>query len=169
MRYETKTIDVSGSGVMNIEIHPFRIEAYDRVLALWQQCEGIGLSEADSRANIEAYLNRNPGMSFVAATGGEVIGAVLCGHDGRRGYIHHLAVHPQSRRRSLGRRLVDQCLGALQLAGIQKCHAFIFTKNQEGMAFWNTVGWTPRNDISLVSKSIEPSGAADTRQQLNLH
>jgi putative acetyltransferase len=139
---------------MNIEIHPFMMDAYDRVLALWQQCEGVGLSEADSRASIQVYLDRNPGMSFIATDRGEVVGAVLCGHDGRRGYIHHLAVHPQARRRSVGRRLVDECLGALQRAGIQKCHIFVFNQNQDGIAFWKSVGWTLRGDISLISKSI---------------
>jgi len=128
---------------------------YDRVLALWQQCEGVGLSEADSRETIQAYLVRNPGMSFIATDDGLVVGAVLCGHDGRRGYIHHLAVHPRSRRHSLGRRLVEQCLRALQDAGIQKCHIFIFNQNEGGIAFWKSVGWTPRNDISVISKSIE--------------
>ena len=142
---------------MRIEIQPFTINVYDRVFALWQQCEGIGLSEADSPASIQAYLNRNPGMSFIATAGGTVIGAVLCGHDGRRGYLHHLAVHPQARRRSVGRQLVDRCLGALQRAGIQKCHIFVFNQNQGGMAFWKSVGWTPRSDISLASKGIGAS------------
>jgi putative acetyltransferase len=146
---------------MNIEIHPFTMEAYDRVFALWQQCEGVGLSDADSPSSIQAYLSRNPGMSFIATAGGEVVGAVLCGHDGRRGYIHHLAVHPQSRRRSLGRWLVERCLGALQRAGIQKCHIFIFKQNEAGIAFWKSVGWAPRNDISVISKSIEQLGAGD--------
>ena len=141
---------------MNLEIRPFTIAAYDRVYALWQQCEGVGLSEADSPASIQSYLDRNPGMSFVAICGNEVVGAVLCGHDGRRGYLHHLAVHPQSRRRSVGRRLVEHCLGALREAGIQKCHICLFNQNQEGLAFWQSVGWAPRRDIGLVSKSIEP-------------
>ena len=144
---------------MNIEIHPFSMDAYDRVFALWQQCEGVGLSEADSPASIQAYLSRNPGMSFIATAGGAVVGAVLCGHDGRRGYIHHLAVHPQSRRRSVGRQLVDHCLSALQRAGIQKCHIFVFNHNQDGIAFWSAAGWTRRSDISLLSKNIEPGGA----------
>jgi N-acetylglutamate synthase len=137
-----------------IEIHPFTMEVYDRVYALWQQCEGIGLSEADSPASIQAYLNRNPGMSFIATAGGIVIGAALCGHDGRRGYLHHLAVHPRARRRSVGRQLVDQCLGALRREGIQKCHIFVFNQNQDGIAFWKSVGWTPRAEIGLISRSI---------------
>jgi putative acetyltransferase len=143
---------------MNIEIHPFTMDAYERVFALWQQCGGIGLSEADSPANIQAYLARNPGMSFIAVSDGAVVGAALCGHDGRRGYLHHLAVHPQARRRSVGRRLADQCLHALQRAGIEKCHIFVFNHNEEGIAFWKSVGWTPRSDIGLISKSI-PSRA----------
>lgn len=141
---------------MNAEIRPFTMEAYERVFALWQQSEGVGLSEEDSEAGIRAYLDRNPGMSFIATVGDAVVGAVLCGHDGRRGYIHHLAVHPGFRRRALGRRLVDECLGALQRAGIRKCHLFIFNRNQAGIAFWKSVGWSPRTDISLISKSIEP-------------
>jgi putative acetyltransferase len=149
---------------MNIETRPFTMAAYDHLLALWRQCEGVGLSEADSRESIEAYLSRNPGMSFIATGDGEVVGAVLCGHDGRRGYIHHLAVHPQWRRRSLGRRLVEQCLRALQQAGIQKCHIFIFNENEGGIAFWKSVGWTPRGDISIISKTIEPNGEAKGTQ-----
>jgi N-acetylglutamate synthase len=129
--------------------------AYEGVFALWQQCEGVGLSEADSRESVQAYLSRNPGMSFIATDDGAVVGAVLCGHDGRRGYLHHLAVHPQARRRSLGRRLVEQCLRALQQAGIEKSHIFIFNQNEGGIAFWKSVGWTPRSDISIMSKTIE--------------
>jgi len=141
---------------MSIEIAPLTIAAYDDVLTLWRQCEGIGLSEADSRESIQAYLQRNPGMSFLATADGDPVGAVLCGHDGRRGYVHHLAVHPRFRRRGIGRQLVDQCLRALQQAGIQKCHLFIFNLNRDGIAFWKDVGWTPRGDISVISKTIEP-------------
>ncbi len=141
---------------MSIEIAPLTIAAYDDVLALWRQCEGIGLSEADSRESIQAYLQRNPGMSFLATADGDLVGAVLCGHDGRRGYVHHLAVHPRFRRRGIGRQLVDQCLRALQQAGIQKCHLFIFNLNRDGIAFWKDVGWTPRSDNSVISKSTEP-------------
>jgi ribosomal protein S18 acetylase RimI-like enzyme len=146
---------------MNVEIASLTIAAYEDVLALWRQCEGIGLSEADSRENIQAYLQRNPGMSFLATADGVVVGAVLCGHDGRRGYVHHLAVHPRFRRRGIGRQLVDQCLRALQQARIQKCHLFIFNRNRDGIAFWKDAGWTPRSDISVISKSIEQPPAAN--------
>lgn len=141
---------------MRTEIVPFTMASYDDVVALWKQCEGIGLSDADSRENIRAYLDRNPGMSFVATAGGRVVGAVLAGHDGRRGYIHHLAVHPDGRRQGLGRRLVESCLEALRAAGIGKAHIFVFNANAGGFAFWESAGWTRRSDISVMSREIGP-------------
>ncbi len=139
-----------------IAMRPLSLDHYDTVFTLWKECEGIGLSQADSRESIQGYLERNPNMSFVATSGDAVVGAVLCGHDGRRGYIHHLAVHPNYRRRALGRRLVQHSLAGLARDGIQKCHLFIMNHNQAGIAFWKSVGWTPRNDISVISKNIEP-------------
>ena len=82
---------------------------------------------------------------------GRVVAAVLCGHDGRRGYLHHLAVRPSCRGRGIGRRLVETCLAALQADGIQKCHVFVFMDNPQGVDFWMHLGWTPRADIGVVS------------------
>lgn len=141
---------------MNIDISQFEIESYDDVLALWQQCRGVGLSDADSRENIKAYIDRNPGMSFVATACDKVVGIVLAGHDGRRGYIHHLAVHPDYRRKGIGCRLVDRCLTALADSDIHKCHIFIFNNNADGIAFWKSIGWTHRSDIGVISKIIKP-------------
>jgi len=147
---------------MPVKITPFTIESYDDVLALWQQAEGVGLhDDCDSRQGIQSYLERNPGMSFVARVDGIVVGAVLAGHDGRRGYIHHLAVHPDRRRQGVGRRLVQSCLDALGAAGIRKAHIFIFNDNADGIAFWTSVGWTSRSDIGVVSKTIGPTGAVN--------
>jgi ribosomal protein S18 acetylase RimI-like enzyme len=140
-----------------INISTFTIDAYDQVIALWQQAEGVGLNSADSRESIQTYLERNPGMSFIAEQDGTLVGAVLSGHDGRRGYIHHLAVHPDYRRQGLGRKLVDRCLAALQEVGIQKCHLFIFNENVDGICFWESVGWTRRVDIGVMSKNITDS------------
>ncbi len=120
---------------MNIVISRFGIDQYDSVLALWQQCEGVGLSSADSRECIRSYLERNPGMSFAATKDGSVVGAVLGGHDGRRGLIHHHSVHPGFRRQGLARQLVDKCVRALKNAGIRKCHIFIFNDNIDGIEF----------------------------------
>jgi len=136
-------------------IHPMTIADYDAVLTLWQVCEGVGLSDADARENIARYLARNPGMSFVAEIDSELVGAVLNGHDGRRGYIHHLAVHPHYRRRGIGQELVKHCLVALREAGIQKCHLFVFDGNRNGRAFWQDIGWMERVELVLMSKSTE--------------
>ena len=137
---------------MNIE--PFHIDRYDEVYALWGRCSGVGLSSADEHDQIAAYLARNPGMSFIALDGLAVVGIVLGGHDGRRGYLHHLAVDDDYRRLGVGRQLVEKCLSTLAAEGIQKCHLFIFHENEGGIAFWQAQGWTLRQDIRVVSKHL---------------
>jgi len=139
---------------MNITIAEFAIEAYEQVYSLWESCDGIGLSSADSRSSIRIYLERNPGLSLIAYDGKTIVGTILCGHDGRRGYIHHLAVQPNYRRQGIGRLLVDKSIAALQSSGIQKCHLFIFHDNTSGIEFWEGIGWTYRQDIGVVSKIV---------------
>ena len=139
---------------MNITVAEFTIDAYEQVYSLWETCEGIGLSSADSRPRIQIYLERNPGLSLMAHDGPTVVGTILCGHDGRRGYIHHLAVQSAYRRQGIGRLLVDKSLAALQSCGIQKCHLFIFHDNASGIEFWERIGWTYRQDIGVVSLII---------------
>ncbi|MGD9182351.1 MAG: GNAT family N-acetyltransferase [Desulfobacterales bacterium] len=139
---------------MQVDIFEFTISEYQNVISLWKSCEGIGLSSADSKERMEAYLRRNPGMSFVARYQNEIIGAVLCGHDGRRGYLYHLVVHPDYRKRGIGRSLVAKCITALQEIGIQKCHLFIYNSNREGIRFWEKIGWIWREDIGVASKEI---------------
>ena len=143
---------------MQVDIFEFTIKDYQNVISLWKNCDGIGLSSADSKESIETYLRRNPGMSFVARYQNEIIGAVLCGHDGRRGYIYHLAVHPDYRKRGIGRSLVAKCITALEMIGIQKCHLFIYNSNIKGIRFWEKIGWIWREDIGVASKEIEPFG-----------
>jgi ribosomal protein S18 acetylase RimI-like enzyme len=127
---------------------------YDAVLALWQASEGIGLNESDTREAIAAYLVRNPGFSLVAEIEGVIVGALLGGHDGRRGYLHHLAVASRHRRRGLGRTLVGESLARLRAQGITKCNIFLFANNADGQAFWLREGWAVREDLALVQKAI---------------
>ena len=142
---------------MTLIIQEMMIDHYDRVLALWQASEGVGLSEADSRVSIAGFLERNPGLSFVAFVGEQLVGVVLCGHDGRRGYIHHLAVSHNHRRQGIGRILMDHSLAALERAGIDKCHIFVFRENKTALNFWQSTGWIERVDLTMWSKYTRKS------------
>jgi ribosomal protein S18 acetylase RimI-like enzyme len=139
---------------MGVLIRELTMADYDQVMNLWRTCEGIGLSSADTPHAIGTYLDRNPRLSQVAEEAGRVVAALLCGHDGRRGYLHHLAVRPSCRRRGIGRRLVETCLAALRAEGIQKCHIFVFKDNPHGVGFWTRLGWMSRTDIAIVSVDL---------------
>lgn len=127
---------------------------YDDAIALWRACEGLGLSDSDEREPIARFLARNPGHSFVARDEGELVGALLCGHEGRRGYLHHLAVAPSHRQHGLGRELVLRALQALERAGIAKCHLFVLEENPEALGFWERGGWTQRVELRVCSRSL---------------
>jgi putative acetyltransferase len=130
------------------------IADYDEVIELWRASEGIGLSAADTPERIGLYLMRNPGLSFVVRHRGQVVGALLCGHDGRRGYLHHLAVRPEWRHRGIGSALVALALKGLREEGIDKCHLFVKTDNQAAKSFWKNVGWKERVDLVVMSRDI---------------
>ena len=139
---------------MSIQIREMSIKDYDLVYALWEVSEGLGLSDADSKEGIRHFLSRNPGLSFVALDGEQIVGAALCGHDGRRGYIHHLSVVKPYRRQGIGKSLVGRCMYALMRIGISKCHLFVFGENQEAIKFWNNVGWTERVELMMMSQFL---------------
>lgn len=133
--------------VMSATITPMTIGDYDEVIAFWRQQEGIGLNESDSRQQIARFLERNPGMSLVVRESGRVVGAVLAGHDGRRGFLYHLAVDPASRQRGIGRQLVAQCLKEFACLGLQKCNISVFASNESGQNFWKRLGFSSRKDL----------------------
>lgn len=143
-----------------VRIRTLRIGDYPSVHALWRRTEGIGLNESDSREAIGRYLRRNPGLSVAATSGGRVVATVLCGHDGRRGYLHHLAVEGRWRRQGIGRRLVASCIEKLRAQGIPKCNLFLFASNTAGRAFWRRLGWSIRADLRLVQRGTAASPAA---------
>lgn len=133
-------------------VTPFLPADHAAAFALWQSTPGVGLSDADSAEAIAAFLARNPGLSFVARGGeGVLLGTILCGHDGRRGLIHHLVVAPARRRQGLGRALLGAALTGLRAAGIGKCHLMVFRTNAAGAAFWRRVGATERIELALFS------------------
>lgn len=127
---------------------------YGRMKELWQATPGVRLVAADAQPCIEAFLKRNPGMSFLCEENGMLIGTSMCGHDGRRGYIYHVAVKPEYRGRHIATELVEACLGALHAAGIDKCHVFVLADNELGNAFW-AKEWKSRGDITLYSRDVQ--------------
>lgn len=124
---------------------------YAAVLALMQDTPGISLREADSREATERYLARNPGLSFVAEHEGRLIGCVMCGHDGRRGYLQHLLVLPAYRRQGIAQALTQRCLNELEALGIYKCHLDVFKTNTPAAQYWQGQGWQLRTDIDRYS------------------
>ena len=139
-----------------MNINEMTINDYDDVIALWQKSEGVGLhDDVDSKEGIFKYLQRNIGLSFVAREDGKVVGAVLSGYDGRRGYLHHLTVAEKHRGKGLGKKLAKQALSKLRLIGISKCHVFVFADNTPAQSFWQHLGWTERKDLKILSKSIQ--------------
>ncbi|WP_256349561.1 MULTISPECIES: GNAT family N-acetyltransferase [unclassified Pseudomonas] len=124
---------------------------YDAVLELMQKTPGISLRDADSREATERYLERNPGLSFVAEVDGGLVGCVMCGHDGRRGYLQHLLVLPAYRRQGIANALVERCLTSLAQLGIRKCHLDVFKTNDSAARYWQGQGWQLRTDIDRYS------------------
>ena len=130
------------------------IDDYEAAYALWIKC-GNGLNDKDdSREGIDKYLKRNPATSFVATVDGKVVGVILCGHDGRRGIIQHACVSPDCRRMGIGTELVNLALTALKEEGINKVLLVAFKKNEKGNAFWESQGFTIRDDLNYRNKAL---------------
>lgn len=136
---------------LSARIAPMTRDHLGDVIALWETTDGLILSDADSPQNLERYLSHNPGLSHVAIRAERIIGAVLCGHDGRRGYLYHLAVAPEHRTQGIGRALVGACLSGLKQAGCSRCNLFVIDGNADGKRFWATAGWHEWHDIRLMS------------------
>lgn len=125
----------------NIKTREFSIGDYSAALELWERVEGIEIAEGDDREGVACFLARNPGLSRVATDGATIIGVALCGHDGRRGYIYHLAVDPVYQARGLGRRLTNECLDGLRRAGLKRALILVANDNPRGRKFWQRHGW----------------------------
>ena len=139
---------------MNIEYRLMTIEDYEQAYDLWILC-GNGLNNKDdSREGIDKYLKRNPSTSFVAVCEEKVVGVILCGHDGRRRIIQHACVSPDHRRFGIGSKLVDLALEALKAEGINKVLLVAFKKNEGGNKFWDSQGFTLRDDLNYRNKAL---------------
>lgn len=139
------------------------IEDYDNIYNLWINTPGIGVNDVDdSKEGISKYLSRNPNTCFVAENNGIIIGAIMSGHDGRRGFIHHTAVELSERRQSIGSQLVDFAIDALKKEGINKVALLAFNKNYNANAFWEKRGFVIREDLTYRNKYINKLIYIDT-------
>lgn len=132
-----------------ITTREFVLRDYEQACALWHEAEGIEVCEGDLPEEIEIFLKRNPGLSRVAEEDGVLAGAVLCGHDGRRGWIYHLAVGPRFRGRGVGKCLVDECLRGLRAAGLRRALILVAPDNALGRTFWQRNGWEEFDALSM--------------------
>ena len=146
-----------------MEIRKMAIDDYDSVYALWKSCTGMGLNNLDdSEEGIDRFLRRNPNTCFVAEQDNRIIGAILAGHDGRRGYIYHTAVAMPYRKQGLACRLVNTTIGALKQEGINKAALVVFGRNADGNAFWEKLGFTIREDLVYRNKAMTEMIRIDT-------
>ena len=137
------------AGTMDILIREMTMTDYDQVYGLWTEIKGFGIRTLDdSREGVERFLQRNPETSVVAVEDSKIVGAILCGHDGRRGCMYHVCVDPEYRMRGIGKSMVVFAMNALKKENISKVSLIAFTKNDVGNTFWRCIGWTKREDLN---------------------
>jgi ribosomal protein S18 acetylase RimI-like enzyme len=143
-----------------IRISPMQTEDILAARSLWETSEGVGLDDSDAEDRIAEYLARNPGLCLVARDENSpepehCVGAVLCGHDGRRGYLTHLAVRSTHRGRGIGRRLVEECLVRLRDQRITRCSIHAYVANEEGQEFWRRLGFASRSNLTVMQRRLQ--------------
>ncbi|MFD2613122.1 GNAT family N-acetyltransferase [Paenibacillus gansuensis] len=137
---------------MRFTFRPMAIDDYEAAFALWEKTPGMVLNQSDSQEAVRKFLGRNPGLSFVCFDGETLIGSVLCGHDGKRGFLYHAAVDEDYRGSGIGRELITRCLDGLKEEEIIRCYLFVLEDNELGSLYWERSGWTKRDGILLFSK-----------------
>ena len=139
------------------------ISDYDSIYNLWMNTPGMGLNSVDdSKDGIEKFLKRNPTTCFVAEEDSKIVGVIMAGNDGRRGYIYHTAVLAEFRGKHIAKTLVDNVMCAMKKEGITKVALVVFEKNQNGNGFWEKIGFTVRNDLIYRNKTIAQMERIDT-------
>ena len=138
-----------------MRFRPFEIKDHDQVYRIWEEANGVSPNQTDDGIEgIARYLERNPGTSFVAEQDGKIVGAILAGHDGRRGFIHHAAVLEEYQRKGVGRRLADLAMDALREKGIRKVALLVFRDNGDAAQFWQEMGFELRSDLDYRNRFI---------------
>lgn len=152
---------VNGQDALTIRV--MDIADYPRVYALWMSCKNMGFNNVDdSEEGIARYLRRNPNTCFIAERDGRIAGVLLSGHDGRRGFIHHMAVAEDCRRLGIASALLDRALKAHEAEGITKVALLVFRRNEAGNAFWESRGFTERTDLVYRNKALADLVRIDT-------
>jgi N-acetylglutamate synthase len=141
-------------------IREMLLDDHQSLIELFRVTPGVTVREADSIEATEKYLERNPGLNFIATDGEEIVGCVMCGHDGRRGYLQHLVVRTECRNNGLGQKLYTKCIEALSSVGIEKTHIFVFKTNNLANEFWSKRGWQLREDLNMYSYNASSNSNA---------
>lgn len=143
------------SNTENFSLRVMQIEDYEQIYKLWMTIDGFGIRTIDdSYEGVERFIKRNPTTSVVAECDGKIVGAILCGHDGRRGCLYHVCVHKEYRKRGIGKAMVVLCMKALQAEQINKVSLIAFKSNVVGNAFWKSAGWTFREDLNYYDFTL---------------
>lgn len=138
-----------------ILIRTMTIEDYEQLYSLWMKIKGFAIrSIDDSKEGVERFLERNPHTSVVAVKDNKIVGAILCGHDGRRGCLYHVCVDPLHRKQGIGKKMVVFAMKALQEEKISKVSLIAFTENDIGNAFWRKIGWSQREDLNYYDFTL---------------
>lgn len=146
-----------------MNIRTMLVSDYEAVYDLWMSCAGMGLNDLDdSKEGITQFLQRNPETCFVAEVNNKIVGSILAGNDGRRGYIYHTAVHPEYRRQHIGSQLITTAMNALKRLEIHKVALVVFAKNKSGNNFWENEGFSVRDDLVYRNKALTEIKRIDT-------
>jgi len=140
---------------LQIQIREMTISDHPELTALWNSVEGLSMDESDSYENMATFLKRNPGLSYVAVMDGKIVGTIECAHDGRRGYVRHMAVLPELRSSGIAKRLYELSLKELRRQGIWRCNLYVLDSNPEALAFWKHNGWNElENNFKTLQKKL---------------
>ena len=147
----------------NMQIRTMTIADYEKVFALWMSCKNMGFNDIDdSKEGIARFLERNPNTSFVAMENDELLGIILGGHDGRRGYIYHMSVAEKYRKKGIGSSLVEKCLASFKNEKISKVALLVFKYNEAGNSFWEKQGFILREDVNYRNIGLRELVRIDT-------
>ena len=146
--------NISVALAKSVRLRALHMDDHAACLELWHQCDGVAVRMWEDASAMTRLIERNPAMSCAAEVAGRLVGTVLCGNDGWRGWLYHVAVDPAWRRRGLATALVRRAQAELARAGIRRVHALLLSGNRDAMQFWSAAGWRQREDLSLVSLEL---------------